>query len=131
MDLLQVLVVIDNPLAPGDILFKVAKDLIVILSVLSVHIQNALHLLENSFGEMGWLSEEQIVHVMHEELKELVLEYSLLHIRKHLSERLGMLSHDRIRIEDSLWTETNSNLEKRTATWITKDVIEVLLGVQE
>ena len=56
--LLQVLMVIYNSLALGNILVEVSKNLIVILSVLSIHVQNALHLLKNSLCEMGWLSEE-------------------------------------------------------------------------
>ena len=68
---------------------------------------------------------------MHEELEELVLEHSLLHLCEHLPERLGVLSHDWVWVEHSIWAEADGDLEKSAAAWITEYVVEVLFRIKK
>ena len=80
MNILKMLVVIDNALALLNVLRQAIEDRLVVLPVLAIHVQHLLHLFKDGLCELSWLTEEQIVHVMHEELHELVFEDRLLHL---------------------------------------------------
>ena len=104
--------------------------------VLGVHFGDLLHVLKNGSSERRRLSEEQIIHVVHQELQRLVMKHGTLHVFKHLFESSSVLLHRRLRdksplVSGSFCSEADRDFELSKAVLVAEYVPEPSLRVKE
>lgn len=122
-DLLQASVAVNDAKRLADVEVQSVEDGLVVNCILLVHIHDLCHVPKQLNGVLVRPVEEQIVHVVNEELQVLVFEHGLLHIREDLPEASQMLIHGRYRVQ-SVLSHGDADLELSVIRRVAEDTTE-------